>query len=79
ASGETTTVNKSAIDSDVPWPGSTYIITDANTGDVLTLRSGELVMESAWSPSAHSSIYWKLVSDNGSYGLRNAASGSYIG
>ncbi|KAF2749081.1 hypothetical protein M011DRAFT_324665 [Sporormia fimetaria CBS 119925] len=69
-------IKKFAIDSDTPWPNSTYILSDPSTNHVLALRGDRLIMTPASAPDA---IHWELVFEEGWYGLRNAASGRYVG
>jgi hypothetical protein len=62
--------------SSVPWPGSTFIIRHALTGQVLTLLSGQLVLSP---PGSRGSIHWKCVEAKGWLGFRNTVSGRFLG
>ncbi|KAF2743373.1 hypothetical protein M011DRAFT_489911 [Sporormia fimetaria CBS 119925] len=74
----TITVNKFEVDSDVPWPGSVYVISPVCSNTRLTLRKGELILEATGS-YPHLSVHWELIYDNGNYSLRNVVSGNFIG
>lgn len=62
--------------SSVPWPGSTFIIQSAASGEVITLRDGKIALAS---PSGCDSIYWDCVETKGWLGFRNIASGLFLG
>ncbi|KAK2630260.1 hypothetical protein QTJ16_001080 [Diplocarpon rosae] len=62
--------------SSVPWPGSTFIIRSASSGQVLTLDEGQLKLAS---PGGRGSIYWACVQGKGWLGFRNTVSGRYLG
>ncbi|KAF2748724.1 hypothetical protein M011DRAFT_466504 [Sporormia fimetaria CBS 119925] len=66
------------IHSDIPWPGFTYLITDAKTNHSLTLRKGELEMAPAIC-NHDSSVHWEVFCDQGRIGLRHAVSGNFLG
>ncbi|CZR57751.1 uncharacterized protein PAC_07640 [Phialocephala subalpina] len=62
--------------SSVPWPGSTFIIRSAESGQVLTLVDGQLILAS---PGGRGSIHWACVETKGWLGFRNTVSGRYLG
>lgn len=64
------------ITSSVPWKGSTYIIRDSKTGEVLTLLDGEVILEK---PGDRGHIKWDRVENGGWLGFKNPISGKYIG
>jgi hypothetical protein len=65
-----------ATTSSVPWPGSTFIIRNSLTGQVLTLLSGQLILSP---PGSRGSIHWKCVETKGWLGFRNTVSGRFLG
>ena len=63
----------------VPWPGSTYIIrciSSFSFGHVLTLLNGQVVLTPSNDRGAQ---YWDCMEKGGFLGLRNTASGQYLG
>jgi hypothetical protein len=64
------------ISSSVPWPGSTFVISSVFTGDVLTLRGGQVVLAP---PGGRDSIHWECVESKGWFGFRNPVSGRFLG
>jgi hypothetical protein len=62
--------------SSVPWPGSSYIIRSASSGNVLTLRDGQIVLGP---PGGRGSIYWACVETKGWLGFQNPVSGKFLG
>jgi hypothetical protein len=62
--------------SSVPWPGSTFIIKSAASGEVITLRDGKIALAL---PSDLGSIYWDCVETKGWLGFRNIATGLFLG
>ncbi|KAF2743358.1 hypothetical protein M011DRAFT_489899 [Sporormia fimetaria CBS 119925] len=68
---------KRLIESEVPWPGSTYLISVALTDELLSLHQGRLTLAPA-STSGDSANLWELVEPGCCYYLRNVVSGSYI-
>jgi hypothetical protein len=62
--------------SSIPWPGSTYIIRCAESGDVLTLQDGQIVLAP---PGGPGSIHWSCVETKGWLGFRNSVSGRFLG
>ena len=69
------TAPSNAIESDAPWPGSTYIISSTSTNQVLTLRNGEVILAA---PGGRGSIHWDCVEVNGWLGFRNSVSGCLL-
>lgn len=64
------------ISSSVPWPGSTFVISSVFTGEVITLRGGEVVLSS---PGGRDSIHWECVENKGWLCFRNPVSGRFLG
>lgn len=62
--------------SSVPWPGSTFIIRSASSGNVLTLLDGQIVLAQHGS---RGSIHWECIDNKGWLGFRNTVSGRYLG
>lgn len=60
----------------VPWPGSTFIIRCAASGDILTLLDGQVVLAP---PGGRGSIHWACVETKGWLGFRNTVSGRFLG
>jgi len=60
----------------VPWPGSTFIIRSAVTGQVITLRDGQIVLDQ---PGDRGSIRWACVENKGWIGFQNPVSGKFLG
>ncbi|KAF2743357.1 hypothetical protein M011DRAFT_480928 [Sporormia fimetaria CBS 119925] len=71
-----TTVNQT-IESEVPFPGYIYLISVASTGDLLTVRLGDLNI-SCPSTGRDSANRWILADKDFRYHLRNWASGDWI-
>ncbi|KAL2074370.1 hypothetical protein VTL71DRAFT_8148 [Oculimacula yallundae] len=59
----------------VPWPGNSYIIRSAVSGQVLTLIDGHVVLSS---PGGRESK-WACVQTKGWLGFKNIAFGRYLG
>lgn len=70
---ETVTANLSLL---VPWPGSTFMIRSVESGQVITLLDGKIVLDE---PGSHGSSYWKCVETKGWLGFLNVVSGGYLG
>lgn len=66
----------SAVEASVPWPGSTYIVYSATTGEAIALRNGKVVLTA---PSSLDSFHWECVERGGWLGFRNPVSGKYLG
>lgn len=62
--------------SSVPWPGSTFIIRSAQSGHVITLLDGQVVLAP---PGGRGSIHWDCVEAKGWLGFRNNVSGRFLG
>lgn len=62
--------------SSVPWPGSTFIIRSVESGNVLTLLDGQIVLAPAGTRGA---IHWACVETKGWLGFRNVVSGKFLG
>jgi hypothetical protein len=62
--------------SSVPWPGSTFIIRSASSGQVLTLCDGQVILSQ---PGGRGSIHWACVDTKGWLGFRNVVSGRFLG
>lgn len=67
----------SASSSSVPWPGSTFIIRDTSSGQVLTLLDGQIVLTRPG--GGRGSIHWACVESKGWLGFQNPVSASYLG
>ena len=65
-----------ASTSSVPWPGSTFIIKSAASGEVITLRDGKIALAS---PTDCGSIFWECVETKGWLGFRDSATGLFLG
>jgi hypothetical protein len=63
--------------SDIPWPGSTFLIRDISSGHVLTLDHGQVVVTPPGGRGP--SVHWACVERNGWLGFRNVASGNFLG
>ncbi|KAJ9603419.1 hypothetical protein H2200_012197 [Cladophialophora chaetospira] len=64
------------ITSSVPWPGSTFIIRAASSGQVLTVLDGRVSLAPIGGPG---SIHWACVETKGWLGFRNVVSGRMLG
>jgi hypothetical protein len=64
------------LSSSVPWPGSTFIIRNALSGHVITLREGQLVLAPL---GGRDSIHWACIETKGWLGFRNTSSGKLLG
>jgi hypothetical protein len=62
--------------SSVPWPGSTFLIRDVETGYLITLQDGQIILGQ---PGGRGSIHWQCVETKGWLGFRNTVSGRYLG
>lgn len=62
--------------SSVPWPGSTFIIRSVDSGYVITLLDGQIVLEP---PGGRGSIHWACVESKGWLGFQNPVSGKFLG
>lgn len=62
--------------SSVPWKGSAYIIRHSETGQVLTLLNGHVILEK---PGGRGHIKWDCVENGGWLGFKNPISGKYLG
>jgi hypothetical protein len=62
--------------SSVPWPGSTFIIRSAKSGDVLTLLDGQVILAR---PGGRGSIHWACVETKGWLGFKNLVTGCFLG
>jgi hypothetical protein len=62
--------------SSVPWPGSTFIIRSVSSGDVITLRDGQVVLDR---PGSRGYIHWECVETKGWLGFRDIGSGRLLG
>jgi hypothetical protein len=62
--------------SSVPWPGSTFIIRNISSGDVIALLDGQIVLAR---PGGRGSIHWACVDTKGWLGFRNSVSGRFLG
>ncbi|KAH7418460.1 hypothetical protein BKA64DRAFT_654446 [Cadophora sp. MPI-SDFR-AT-0126] len=62
--------------SSVPWPGNSYIIRSAISGEVLTLNDGQVVLAP---PGGKGSIHWACVQTKGWLGFKNTVSGRFLG
>jgi len=62
--------------SSVPWPGSSFIIRCVNTGNIITLLDGQIVLVPQ---GDRGSIYWQCVETKGWLGFRNPVSGNFLG
>ncbi|KAF2664195.1 hypothetical protein BT63DRAFT_103099 [Microthyrium microscopicum] len=62
--------------SSVPWPGSSFIIRSASSGNVITLLDGQIVLDR---PGSRGSFHWACVETKGWIGFRNAVSGRFLG
>lgn len=62
--------------SSVPWPGATFILRCAKTGNLLTLLDGQVILAS---PGGRGSIHWHCVEHKGWLGFRNITSGRFLG
>lgn len=62
--------------SSIPWPTQTFLIRCASSGNLLTLRDGEVILAS---PNGRGSIHWACVETKGWLGFRNTVSGRYLG
>lgn len=62
--------------SSVPWPGSTFIIRSASSGEVITLLDGGVVLAR---PGGPGSIHWACIETKGWIGFRNSISGRFLG
>ncbi|KAI9704126.1 MAG: hypothetical protein M1836_006987 [Candelina mexicana] len=60
----------------VPWPGSSFIIRSVESGHVVTLLDGQVMLTQ---PSAYGCIRWECVENKGWLGFRNTVSGKYLG
>ncbi|KAF2743354.1 RIO1-domain-containing protein [Sporormia fimetaria CBS 119925] len=67
-----------SIESDVPAPGSVYLIINPSTHGRISLRAGELIIADA-STNNDISNHWKVVEEACCLGLRNVVSGGFIG
>src|ERR1700760_1523535 len=63
------------MNSSIPWPGSTFIIREVSTGQVLTLFDGKVILASLGGPG---NIHWECVETKGWLGFRNRVSGRYL-
>lgn len=59
----------------VPWPDSTFIIRSVESGQVITLLEGQIVLTQ---PGDHG-MYWQCVETKGWLGFRNTVSGKFLG
>jgi len=64
------------MSSSIPWPGSTFILREVSTGQVLTLNDGKVTLTS---PGGPGSIHWECVETKGWLGFRNPVSGRFLG
>jgi hypothetical protein len=62
--------------SSVPWPGYNFLIRDVETGHLITLEDGRIIMAQ---PGGPGSIHWQCVETKGWLGFRNTVSGRYLG
>jgi len=69
-------LGKPRYNSSAPWPGSTFIIRSAESGRVLTLLDGQLILAS---PGTRGSIHWECIQTNGWIGFKNTVSGRFLG
>jgi hypothetical protein len=60
----------------VPWPGSTFIIRSASTGDVITLRDGQIVLDQS---GGRGSTHWACLENKGWLAFQNPVSGTFLG
>lgn len=60
----------------VPWPGSTYIIRCINSGQVITLLNGDVILAQPDSPGCS---HWACADHNGWLTFRNLVSGGFLG
>ena len=65
-----------AINSSVPWPGSTYIIRAAGSANVLSLLNGNVVLAS---PGSRGATHWECTESGGWLGFKEPASGKFLG
>jgi hypothetical protein len=62
--------------SSIPWPGSTFMIRSVDSGQVITLLDGQILL--AWQ-GGRGSIDWECVETKGWLGFRNTVSGRFLG
>lgn len=60
----------------IPWPGSTFIISNISSGEVLTLDDGQITLSP---PGGRGSYKWECIENRGWLGFRNPVSGKYLG
>jgi hypothetical protein len=60
----------------VPWPGFTFIIKSAASGEFITLLRGKITLAS---PNSRGSVYWECIETQGWLGFRDIASGLFLG
>jgi len=62
--------------SSVLWPGSTFIIRSVESGHVITLLDGQIVLAP---PGGRGSIHWACVETKGWLGFQSPVSGKFLG
>lgn len=69
--------NKNAvIPLSFPWPGPTFIIRSVSSGQVITLRDGQIMLTQ---PGGRGSSHWRCVENKGWLGFQNIVSGKFLG
>ncbi|RDL39132.1 Uncharacterized protein BP5553_03472 [Venustampulla echinocandica] len=62
--------------SSVPWPGSTFLIRSVESGHMITLLDGQVVLAP---PGGRGYIHWECVETKGWLGFRDCGSSSFLG
>lgn len=60
----------------VPWPGSTFILRCTNSGRLLTLLDGKIILAKPGSPG---SFHWECMEYKGWLAFRSRISGRFLG